>query len=57
MVQIQSSMFPLIDINPQTWVPNIFAAKASDFESALHGVMVKGPQTSRIDLRILKSGK
>lgn len=27
MVQIQSSWFPLYDLNPQTFVPNIFWAK------------------------------
>jgi putative CocE/NonD family hydrolase len=34
MVQVQSSWFPLIDRNPQTFVPNIFAAKDSDFRPA-----------------------
>ena len=34
MVQIQSSWFPLTDRNPQTFVPNIFEAKPSDFKSA-----------------------
>jgi len=33
MVQVQSSWFPLIDRNPQTWVPNIFDAKDSDFKA------------------------
>jgi len=33
-VQIQSAWFPLIDRNPQTFVPNIFAAKASDYQKA-----------------------
>lgn len=33
-VQVQSSWFPLIDRNPQTFVPNIFEAKASDFRAA-----------------------
>ena len=27
MVQVQSSLFPLYDRNPQTFVPNIFFAK------------------------------
>lgn len=40
-VQIQSSWFPLIDINPQTAVPNIYKAEESDYKSAtvtiLHG--------------------
>jgi uncharacterized protein len=34
MVQIQSSLFPLYDRNPQTFVPNIFFAKPSDFQKA-----------------------
>jgi putative CocE/NonD family hydrolase len=33
-VQVQSTWFPLIDRNPQTWVPNIFEAKDSDFKAA-----------------------
>jgi putative CocE/NonD family hydrolase len=33
-VQVQSSWFPVIDRNPQTWVPNIFEAKDSDFKAA-----------------------
>ncbi len=38
MVQIQSSWFPLVDLNPQSWVENIFAAKAEDFVRAEHRV-------------------
>jgi putative CocE/NonD family hydrolase len=34
MVQVQSTWFPLIDRNPQTFVPNIFDAKASDYRPA-----------------------
>lgn len=34
MVQIQSSWFPLYDRNPQTFVPNIFWAKPSDYRKA-----------------------
>jgi uncharacterized protein len=34
MVQVQSTWFPIIDRNPQTFVPNIFEAKASDFHKA-----------------------
>jgi putative CocE/NonD family hydrolase len=33
-VQIQSAWFPLIDRNPQRFVPNIFEAKAGDFQAA-----------------------
>ncbi len=31
MVQVQSTWFPIIDRNPQTFVPNIFEAKPEDF--------------------------
>jgi len=34
MVQVQSSLFPLYDRNPQTFVPNIFLAKPSDYKAA-----------------------
>jgi len=34
MVQIQSSWFPVIDRNPQTFVPNIARAKPGDFVRA-----------------------
>ena len=38
MVQVQSSWFPLYDRNPQTFVPNIFLAKPSDFQKATQRV-------------------
>ena len=34
MVQIQSSWFPVIDRNPQTFVANIARARAEDFVTA-----------------------
>ncbi|HEU0066101.1 MAG TPA: CocE/NonD family hydrolase [Sphingomonas sp.] len=34
MVQVQSSLFPLYDRNPQTFVPNIFLAKKTDYKKA-----------------------
>ncbi len=34
MVQVQSSLFPLYDRNPQTFVPNIFNAKPGDYQKA-----------------------
>jgi putative CocE/NonD family hydrolase len=37
-VQVQSSWFPLIDRNPQVFMPNIFEAKDSDFKRATHKV-------------------
>jgi putative CocE/NonD family hydrolase len=38
MVQVQSSWFPIIDRNPQTYVPNIFEARASDYRAATQKV-------------------
>ena len=38
MVQVQSTWFPLIDRNPQTWVPNIFFAEPAQFRKATHTV-------------------
>jgi predicted acyl esterase len=34
MVQIQSSLFPLYDRNPQTYVDNILFAKSTDYRKA-----------------------
>ncbi|CAN5558968.1 CocE/NonD family hydrolase [soil metagenome] len=34
MVQVQSSLFPLYDRNPQSYVPNIFLAKPGDYRKA-----------------------
>ena len=34
MVQVQSTLFPLYDRNPQSFVPNIFDAKPSDYQKA-----------------------
>ena len=31
-IQVQSTWFPFIDLNPQTYVDNIFNAKAADFK-------------------------
>jgi putative CocE/NonD family hydrolase len=36
MLQIQSTWFPLVDRNPQTFVPNIHFAKPEDFRKATH---------------------
>jgi uncharacterized protein len=38
MVQIQSTWFPLVDRNPQKFVPNIYLAKPEDFTKATHRV-------------------
>src|SRR5665213_625026 len=38
MIQVQSTWFPLIDRNPQKFIPNIFEAKESDFTKATHTI-------------------
>ena len=38
MVQVQSSLFPLYDRNPQTFVENIFYAKPGDYKTATESV-------------------
>ena len=42
MVQVQSTWFPLVDLNPQKYVPNIFEAKETDFQVA-HAQAVPQP--------------
>ncbi|MEP6764888.1 MAG: CocE/NonD family hydrolase [Gemmatimonadaceae bacterium] len=51
MVQVQSTWFPIIDRNPQTWVPNIFQAKASDFKAQTHRVFRTPSQPSRVEIQ------
>ncbi|UXP30728.1 CocE/NonD family hydrolase [Reichenbachiella agarivorans] len=53
MVQIQSTWFPLIDINPQTYVDNIFEASAEDFVVAKHAVSRSGSNPSYIKIGVL----
>jgi putative CocE/NonD family hydrolase len=53
MVQIQSTWFPLIDLNPQQF-ENIPTAKASDFMKATERVYVGGPDGSSIKVMILE---
>ena len=53
MVQVQSTWFPLIDRNPQTFVPNIFEAKASDFRAATHRLYRSPSQASRLEVPVV----
>ena len=52
MVQIQSSMFPLVDLNPQTYVRNIYTAQPSDFRRQTQEIAVGKGGTS-LTFRIL----
>lgn len=49
MVQVQSSWFPLVDRNPQSFV-DIYHADAGDFKSATHRLYHAPAQASRIIL-------
>ena len=53
MVQVQSRWFPLIDRNPQTFVPNIFEAKAKDFRVATHRVHRSARYPSHVSLPVV----
>ena len=55
MVQVQSTWFPVIDRNPQRFVPNIFLAKESDFQPATQRVFRAGPQASHIAVPVIQS--
>ncbi|MCJ7486193.1 MAG: CocE/NonD family hydrolase [Candidatus Aminicenantes bacterium] len=52
MVQVQSTWFPLIDRNPQTFVENIFLAKASDYRAATQRVFRSKEHPSHIVLPV-----
>jgi putative CocE/NonD family hydrolase len=54
MVQVQSTWFPLYDRNPQTFVPNIFNAKASDFKKQTHEVCHQPGAASYIGVGVLR---
>lgn len=52
MVQVQSTWFPLVDRNPQTFV-DIYTAKESDFQKATQSIYRTRDMSSRIELRTL----
>jgi putative CocE/NonD family hydrolase len=52
MVQIQSSLFPLYDRNPQTFVDNIFFAKPGDYRRATQRIWATPQQASFIELPV-----
>ncbi|MGH9430951.1 MAG: CocE/NonD family hydrolase [Terriglobia bacterium] len=53
MVQVQSTWFPLIDRNPQKFVPNIFKADASDYQEATQRIYRSPQYPSHIELPML----
>jgi hypothetical protein len=53
MVQIQSTLFPLYDRNPQTYVDNPLFAKSSDYRAATVTVLRSADQASSILLPVV----
>jgi hypothetical protein len=54
MVQVQSTWFPIIDLNPQTFVPNIFEAAEDAFRPATQRVFRTEPYASRVELPVVR---
>ena len=53
-VQVQSSWFPLIDRNPQTFVVNIFEAKDTDFKAATQRIYRAPGNATYVELPVLR---
>ncbi len=51
MVHVQSTWFPLVDRNPQKYVPNIFEADELDFVKATHRVYHQPEHRSWVEVR------
>ena len=57
MVQVQSTLFPLYDRNPQTFVPNIFYAKTTDYTKATQRIWHEPGKASYISLPIVPASQ
>jgi len=57
MVQVQSSLFPLYDRNPQTFVPNIFLARPADYRKATVTVEHGTAGASAVWLPVVAAGQ
>ncbi|MGD1043697.1 MAG: CocE/NonD family hydrolase [Bacteroidota bacterium] len=54
MVQIQSTWFPLVDLNPQKYVENIYKANTEDFIKAIHKVYHRPAEASFLEVGVLR---
>lgn len=54
MIQVQSSWFPIIDQNPQKFVPNIFKANETDFIKAEQRIYFSAQLPTYIELPVMK---
>jgi predicted acyl esterase len=53
MVHVQSTWFPVVDRNPQKFVPNIYKARAEDFQRATQRVYHSGSSASSVKVLVL----
>ena len=53
MLQVQSSWFPLYDRNPQSYVDNVFFAKAADYRKATQRIYTSGDNASFVELPVV----
>jgi len=53
MVQVQSTWFPVIDRNPQTFVPSIYQAKAADYLPATQRIFCSSALPSHLVLPVM----
>jgi putative CocE/NonD family hydrolase len=53
MVQVQSTWFPLYDRNPQKFVPNIFEAKESDYQTATERIYRSKEYPSSVEVPVV----
>jgi uncharacterized protein len=56
MIQVQSTLFPLYDRNPQKFVPNIYDAKPADYQKATQRIWHTSGEASFISLPIVPVG-
>ncbi|MEG0186985.1 MAG: CocE/NonD family hydrolase C-terminal non-catalytic domain-containing protein, partial [Stenotrophomonas sp.] len=54
MVQVQSSLFPLYDRNPQKYVDNIFFAQPGDYRKATQRIWNSSEHPSYITLPVVE---
>jgi putative CocE/NonD family hydrolase len=54
MVQVQSTLFPLYDRNPQTYVENIMYAKKNDYKKATQSIWFGGGNASSVVLPVVQ---
>ncbi|MGB0034832.1 MAG: CocE/NonD family hydrolase [Candidatus Acidiferrales bacterium] len=53
MVQVQSTWFPIIDRNPQKYVPNIFEATEADYQKAIQRIYRSKAYPSHVEIPVV----